>query len=61
MLFRSFGKKNFSNFLQNNNYDVFGFDGDLSKFDEILERYYENLVNDLSNEKVPESYLKIGE
>lgn len=61
LLRKEFGQKNFSNFLQNNNYDVFGFDDDLSKFDEILERYHKNLINDLSNGKVPESYLRIGE
>jgi hypothetical protein len=58
LLRKEYGQDNFVRYLSNDNLDSFGFK-QKEKFDEILNRYYRNLLEDIKTNKIPNEYLKI--
>lgn len=58
MLRKEFGQDNFLNFLHKGSFVEFGIN-DSKKLDEIINRYRENIINDLNNNKIPDDYLII--
>jgi len=59
MLRKEFGKDNFIQFLKTNDYNCFGYNSDLENFEEILNKYYNYLLEDMTNNEVPDEYLDI--
>lgn len=59
LLFRKeYGEENFLNYIKTNNLNEFGIKS-LDKFEEIINRYYKNLIDDLEKDITPEDYLII--
>lgn len=58
LMCKEYGKSNFLAYLKTKNLNEFGIN-DVSKFNEIINRYYKNLFDDLQNNRTPEDYLTI--
>ena len=58
MLRKEYGQDNYLKFLKSQKLNAFGIKDEV-KLNEIYNRYYTNLIKDLKNEKVPNSYIKI--
>jgi hypothetical protein len=58
LLRKEYGQDNFLNFLNSKKLEEFGIINS-EKFDEIINRYYRNLIDDLKNNKTPKDYLQI--
>jgi hypothetical protein len=59
LLRKEFGQDNFINFLHSKSLSSFGFEDD-GKFEKTVNKYYENIYNDLKENKVPDNYLEIN-
>ena len=59
LLRKEFGQDNFVNFLHSKSLSSFGFEDDI-EFEKIVNKYYENIYNDLKENKVPNDYLEIN-
>ncbi len=58
LMCKEYGKNNFINYLKTKNTAEFGIN-DTNKFNQIINRYYKNLIDDLQNNRTPEDYLTI--
>lgn len=58
LLRKEYGQDNFIKYLSSNDFNCFGFT-QKEKFNETLNRYYRNLLEDIKTNRVPNEYLKI--
>ena len=59
LLRKEFGQNNYVNYMLTKDLKFFSLQEN-EKFDEIVNRYYRNFIEDLKNNQVPDHYLKIN-